>query len=662
MVAGRLCNLIAKKRRMDPTIPTATYRLQFTKDFTFANAREIVPYLHALGISHVYSSPFFKAAPDSTHGYDICDHNELNPMLGTRADFDGFVAELRQFGIKQIVDFVPNHMGISGTLNSWWVDVLENGPSSPRAAFFDIDWQPVKEELAGKVLLPILGDQYGRVLEQGHFAIEFEVGAFFVRYFDHRWPIAPRTYALILKPALEFLQAQAASEPYIELQSILTAIEHLPDRMTEEPEKIEERSREKEVIKRRLERLSNEFSAVRTAIENTLRNLQGTPGEPRTFDALDALLNAQVYRLSYWRVAAEEINYRRFFDVNMLAAIRMELREVFTSAHRLLFELIEQDAIHGLRIDHVDGLWNPREYLEQISEHAKTMGKPLYVVVEKILIGGEPLRAEWPVQGTTGYDFTSQVISVLVDQNAEDALTDLYEKFTGNRFNFSDLVYGTKKATMHLSLASEVNMLARMLNRISEKNRWYRDFTLNALTTAVREVIACFQVYRTYNEADRPVDGEDKAVIQRAVAAAKRRNPGIERSVFDFLGSILLMKFPENIDDDARVEHTRMVLKFQQCTGPIMAKGVEDTAFYIYNRLAALNEVGSEPHAFGTSTETFHRQNRARAKSFPHAMLATSTHDTKRSEDVRARMAAISESAADGREMERHRRRFSGDW
>jgi (1->4)-alpha-D-glucan 1-alpha-D-glucosylmutase len=640
-----------QQQLQQPSIPSATYRFQFNKNWTFNQARELVPYLASLGISHVYASPYFKASPESTHGYDIANHNELNPVIGSRAEYDAFVAALHEHGMGQIVDFVPNHMGIAESLNEWWMDVLENGPSSVYAPFFDIDWHPLKEELENKVLLPILGDQYGRVLEKGELKLGFDNGAFFFNYFATRLPLTPRSYGLILKRTLEHTHYMGADDCCLELQSIVTATEHLPTRTETEPEKIAERAREKEIIKRRLERLCVDCPQIEEAVHQAVLELNGHPGDRHSFDELDELIHAQPYRLSFWRVASEEINYRRFFDINTLAAIRMELPEVFDAAHRLVFELIQSGAVTGLRIDHVDGLWNPREYLEKLQQRAAEFfpqsAAPnqcsLYLLVEKILAPNEKLRPDWPIHGTTGYDFTNQIIQVLVDREAEKEITETYERFTGDASRFADIVYQKKKLTMQLSLASEVNVLGHMLNGLSEKNRWYRDFTLNALTTAVREVIACFPVYRTYLEPGHETSDDDRQVIGRAVSTAKRRNPGMESSVFDFLREILLMKFPENIGDAEREEHMRFVMKFQQCTGPITAKGLEDTAFYIYNRLVALNEVGGEPQHFGATPELFHKQNAVRQSDFPHAMLATSTHDTKRSEDVRARIAAISE-------------------
>ena len=634
-----------------PRIPSSTYRLQFNRQFTFKQARKIVPYLDALGISDCYASPYFQARAESLHGYDITDHNKLNAAIGSRAEYDAWVADLHAHQMGQIVDFVPNHMGIGEPLNQWWMDVLENGPGSLYAPYFDIQWKPLKSDLQDKVLLPILGDQYGRVLERGELQVHFEAGAFYLRYYEHEFPIAPRTYRHILAIALEKLAPFKNEDFYAEFQSIITALEYLPQRSETDPERIAERVREKEIIKRRLERRCQEAPQVQAAVEQAVAQINGTPGEPRSFDALDELLNDQSYRLAFWRVAAEEINYRRFFDVNDLAAIRMELPEVFDATHRLLLELVAAGAVTGLRIDHPDGLYLPREYFEKLQRHcARALGRPLpkdgrpiYLLVEKILSGNETLRKDWPVHGTTGYEFGKLLAGLLVDASAEQAITKTFQRFIGHSMHFGHLVYAKKRLVMRLSLANDVNVLGDMLDRLSEKNRWFRDFTLDALNRAVRETIACFPVYRTYVTPGQPVSDEDRAIIERAVLAAKRRNPALEESVFNFLRDILLFRFPENLDDEAREAHAHFVLKFQQSTGPIMAKGLEDTAFYIYNRLAALNEVGGEPQHFGFSIDEFHQRNLERQRDWPATLLATSTHDTKRSEDVRARMVAISE-------------------
>jgi (1->4)-alpha-D-glucan 1-alpha-D-glucosylmutase len=634
-----------------PRIPSCTYRLQFNRQFTFAQAREIVPYLHALGVSDAYASPYFQARAESLHGYEITDHNKLNATIGSREEYDAWVAELHAHQMGQVLDFVPNHMGIAEPLNQWWMDVLENGPSSMYAPYFDIDWHPLKSDLHDKVLLPILSDQYGRVLERGELRVRFEEGAFYLSYYDRKLPIAPGTYRYILNIALQNLAEYKGQDFYAELQSIVTALEYLPRHTETDPRRIAERVREKEIVKRRLERRCAEAPEVQQAIENALRQINGEPGDARSFDALDELLNAQSYRLAFWRVAAEEINYRRFFDVNDLAAIRMELPEVFDEAHKLLLDLVRAGAVTGLRIDHPDGLYLPQEYFEKLQQRCAEAlgmalpqdGRAVYMIVEKILTAVETLRKDWPVHGTTGYDFANQVTQLLVDSSAETEITKTFHRFLGHSLHFGHLAYAKKLLVMRLALANDVNVLGNMVDRLSEQNRWYRDFTLEALARAVRETIACFPVYRTYLAPGRPVNDQDRQVVERAVAAAKRRNPAIEESVFNFLRDILLFRFPENLDDDARAAHTHFVLKFQQATGPIMAKGLEDTVFYIYNRLAALNEVGGEPQQFGIGLDAFHERNLDRQRNWPATLLATSTHDTKRSEDVRARMVAISE-------------------
>src|SRR5436853_2294515 len=632
-------------------IPTCTYRLQFYRWFTFSQAREVVPYLDALGISDVYASPYFQASPDSLHGYDITDHNKLNGAIGSREDYEAWVGALHEHSMGQILDFVPNHVGIADSRNQWWMDVLENGPSSGYAPYFDIDWQPRKFDLRGKVLLPILSDQYGRVLERAELQVRFEEGTFYLRYGNRRLPIAPGTYRYVLGIALENLAEHKDEDFYAEVQSILTALEYLPKRTETDPKRIAERIREKEIIKRRLERRCAEAPQVQHAIEKALARINGEPGDPRSFDALDELLNAQSYRLAFWRVAAEEINYRRFFDVNDLAAIRVELPKVFDATHWLLLELVCTRAVTGLRIDHPDGLYLPREYFEKLQQRCTKAlaialpqdGRAIYMVAEKILTDAETLRKDWLVHGTTGYDFANQVMQLLVDSSAETAITKTFHRFIGHPLPFGHLVYAKKLHVMKLALANDVDVLGNMVDRLSEQNRWYRDFPLEALARAVRETIACFPVYRTYLAPGRPVNEEDRQVIERAVTAAKRRNPAIEESIFTFLRDVLVFRFPENLDAEARAAHTHFVLKFQQATGPIMAKGLEDTVFYIYNRLAALNEVGGDPQQFGLSVDAFHERNLDRQRNWPAALLATSTHDTKRSEDVRARIVAISE-------------------
>src|SRR5438067_3420513 len=472
-----------------------------------------------------------------------------------------------------------------------------------------------------------------------------------VRYGERELPIAPVTYRHILEVALKHLAEYKDDDFYAELQSILTALEYLPKRTEADPKRIAERAREKEIIKRRLERRCAEAPQVQHAIEKALAQINGNPGDPCSFAKLDELLNAQSYRLAFWRVAAEEINYRRFFDVNDLAAIRVELPKVFDTVHHLLLELVSTGAVTGLRIDHPDGLYLPREYfvkLQQRSAKAQGIGlrgdgRAIYMVAEKILTGSETLRKDWPVHGTTGYDFANLVTQLLVESSAETAITKMFHRFVGHSVPFGHLLYAKKLLVMKLALANDVDVLGNLLDRLSERNRWFRDFTLEALSRAVQETIACFPVYRTYVEPGQPVAEEDRQIVERAIAAAKRRNPAMEDSIFNFLCDVLLLRSPQDLDADGRAAHAQFVLKFQQTTGPVMAKGLEDTLFYIYNRLPALNEVGGEPQQFGLSLEIFHERNLRQQRDWPATLIATSTHDTKRSEDVRARMVAISE-------------------
>jgi (1->4)-alpha-D-glucan 1-alpha-D-glucosylmutase len=632
------------------TTPTATYRLQLHAGFTFADATAIVAYLQALGVSHAYASSYFKAVPGSTHGYDVADPTTLNPEIGDARAYGRWIAALRAAGMGHIIDLVPNHMGIARSANPWWQDVLENGPSSRVAPVFDIDWHPLKLELDNKVLLPILGDSYGRVLERQELRLEYHEGAFRAIYYEHVLPIAPGTYHRILATDARRLLEEIGetSDAGVEFLSIVTAIKHLPGRDVQEPELLAERAREKEVIKRRLAALTARSPEVLAHVERAVAAFNGVAGNPPSFDRLDDLLSVQPYRLAYWRVAAEEINYRRFFDINDLAAIRTEDPAVFDRVHAFAFELLAHDAIDGFRIDHVDGLYDPGDYLQRLQSRAREVRpdrygpeSPLYVVVEKILGRGEAMP-DWPIEGTSGYDFLGMVNGLFVDQRNERALNEVYERFTRLRVAFRDLAYRGKQLILRVSMASELNVLAHRLNRFSERNRHYRDFTLNSLIQAMREIIACFPVYRTYVNDREEVSERDRRFIEQAVREAKRRNPNRPGAVYDFVRDLLLKK-ADYIPASERAEHMDFVAKFQQATSPVTAKGIEDTALYIYNRLVSLNEVGSEPDHFGIAPAALHAWLRERAARWPRALSATSTHDTKRSEDVRARLNVLSE-------------------
>jgi (1->4)-alpha-D-glucan 1-alpha-D-glucosylmutase len=657
-------------------IPRATYRLQLNRDFTFVQATAIFPYLATLGISHCYISPILKARPGSMHGYDIVDHSSLNPEIGTAEEFDGFVATLQEHGMGLIVDIVPNHMGIMGSDNTWWLDVLENGEASSYACFFDIDWHPLKEELDGKVLVPVLHDHYGAVLESGELKVAFRAdrGEFDVRYRDHRFPIDPREYPRILQTCADSPAGKLGEGnlELLEFQSLITAFSHLPARQETSSDRIAERNRDKEIHKRRLAALCERSPEIAACILQAIESMNGTPGDPASFEQLHELIKAQTFRLANWRVASDDINYRRFFDTNDLAALRMEIEAVFQATHRLTLNFVSQGKVDGLRVDHPDGLYDPAQYFSRLkeglaeaahnSESTEHAGSPehgsRYVVIEKILTGSERLPKEWPVSGTTGYDFSNLVNGLYVDPASVTRFDSLYRSFTGVEASYDDLAYRCRKLIVRVALASELNVLANQLARIALSKRNTCDFTLNSLRDALMEVVANFPVYRTY-VTPAGVSESDAAYICRAVALAKWRSPAADTSVFDFVREVLLTSVAEGQDPAYRKAVTRCAMRCQQFTSPVMAKGLEDTAFYRYNRLVSLNDVGADLHRFGTTTADFHRANQERLRDWPHTMLATSTHDSKRSEDIRARIDVLSEMPGLWRLRVRDWRRFN---
>lgn len=636
-----------------PRIPVSTYRLQFNQAFGFSDARRITRYLHELGITDIYASPYFRARKGSLCGYDIVDPNALNPEVGTEEDYDEWVGELKKYGMGQILDIVPNHM-CNESDNPWWRDVLENGPGSPYAKFFDIDWSPAVRKLTHKILIPVLGDQYGKALEGQELKLVFEKGAFFICYYDDRFPILPNTYIFILQFLPEGRKNLFSDDnPHFrELLSIVTALKHLPTYTEEDPEKITERYREKEIIKKRLYTLYSKSSEIKNFIDGNVEVFNGLKGEPRSFNLLDELLSKQVWRLSHWRVATEEINYRRFFDINNMAAIRMEDPEVFEATHQLTLQLVSEGKVTGLRVDHPDGLYDPSEYFKRLQQSCYSRSrlapgegiedKPFYIVGEKILTKGEKMPDHWPIFGTTGYEFLNPLNGVFVDTRNARAFDKIYSQFIKEKINFQEVVYEKKKLVMQATMSGEISTLGHYLNTISEKERHTRDFTLNSLTKAIIEMIAYFPIYRTYINT-WSVSDRDRQYIEPAISKARRKNPAISSSVFDFLRDVLLLRFPEGLGDEQKKKWLDFVMKFQQLTGPVMAKGLEDTAFYVYNRLVSLNEVGGSPDRFGTPLDAFHGQNIERSKYCPHALISTSTHDTKRSEDVRARINVLSE-------------------
>ena len=635
-------------------LPRATYRLQLYKDFGFGQAQTIVPYLAQLGISHVYASPITTARPGSTHGYDVIDFNRINPELGGEAEFEAFVEALHAHEIGLVVDFVPNHMGV-GSDNPWWLDVLEWGRASAFARFFDIDWEASARGLPGKILLPVLGDHYGRVLEAGELTLELdlEAGSVHVGYFDKRFPIGVRHYPRLLQLAMERLGGPTADlTRLIESFASLAAGDSEAGRAS--------RTLETTARKEELAALLAADPATRAALEATVAAINGTPGEPESFRDLHQLLDDQAYRIAFWRVASSDINYRRFFDINELAGLRMELPEVFEHTHRMLLRLIREGKVQGVRLDHIDGLYDPAGYCRRLLDRAagaisaaggdateRPLNVPIYLLVEKILARHEHLREDLPVAGTTGYEFMALVGGLFVDPSAEHSFTNTYHRFAGREMDYEDVVADAKSYILRYSLDSELHVLADELYRVAQQSWSTRDYTLSGLRQALTEVIVRFPVYRTYITAEGP-QPEDRRYLDWAVGHARKRSGLVDRSIFDFLHAALSTDLAQNRDYRER-DVIATAMHFQQLTGPVMAKSVEDTAFYRYHRLICLNEVGGEPNQFGTSPAAFHHLMQQRQRRHPHTMLAIATHDHKRGPDVRARIAALSEMPAEWR-------------
>ncbi|MEO8502152.1 MAG: malto-oligosyltrehalose synthase, partial [Vicinamibacteria bacterium] len=658
----------AARSSPEAKVPRATYRLQFHKDFGFDDAIRVLPYLSRLGVSHVYCSPIQRARPDSPHGYDVVAHAEVNPELGGPEAFARFTQALREHGMGQILDVVPNHMGIFGADNAWWMDVLENGPASAYAGHFDIDWQPLNPELTGKVLLPVLGDHYGSVLQRGELILRFEAdtGSLALHYFEHRFPLSPETYPIVLSRA-----EARVDEPEVRSRIASTAatFRHLPGRDSVQPEARAERVRDKEFAKDRFRRLAIDHPIAALAIAAAVSELNREWAR----DDLHALIEAQAYRPAYWRVAADEINYRRFFDINDLAALRMESEEVFEATQSFALDYAASGAVDGLRIDHPDGLREPARYFQQLQAgYARRIGlvlpgpdaggrpaRPLYVVAEKIPASHEDVPEAWSIHGTTGYRFANLASGLLIDRAAGGRIEQTFRAFTGVRDTFAEIARASKRDIMRSSLASELNLLSTELVRIARGSRQTRDYTLNALRRALASVTACLPVYRTY-VCDGPSE-QDIRYIDLAVREAEELSGDADLSVFGFLRRTLLGQ-AEPDAPEALTERVRaFAIRFEQFSAPVAAKGIEDTAFYRYFPLSSLNEVGGEPEVFGTTIEGFHAQNAFRADHWPHTLLATSTHDSKRSEDVRCRINVLSEMPARWRLSLRRWRELSRD-
>jgi (1->4)-alpha-D-glucan 1-alpha-D-glucosylmutase len=601
-------------------VPRATYRIQFHPGFTFDHAAAVADYLADLGVSHLYASPYLQAAPGSTHGYDVVDPGRVNDELGGAEGHERLCRALNRAGLGQVLDIVPNHMAITGRQNRWWWDVLENGPASVYATYFDVEWKSPEERLSNKILLPILEDHYGCVLDAGKIRLQRRSAAFTIRYHDHVFPVSPRS----LDDLLERSAARALSEP---LAFISESLGRLPLPTVTDREKVQKGDRNKRVLLLQLKRWMEEDPQIAEAVDRTVDEINANS------DLLDELLERQNYRLAYWRAAARDLGYRRFFDINTLIGLRAEDETVFRDTHRLVLTWVQEGVVDGLRIDHPDGLRDPEGYLRQLREAAPRA----WIVVEKILHPGELLPVTWPVEGTTGYDFLNLVAGVFVDPSGEKPLTDFYAEFTGEETDYPRVARQKKHLVIHELLASDINRLTELMIQVCERHRSYRDYTRYEVNEAIREVMACFPVYRSYVRAEEGViREEDRAVIRKAMDAAKSYRPEIDPELFDFMESLLVL---ERTGDP----ETEFVMRFQQMTGPITAKGIEDTAFYCFNRFMALNEVGGDPGVFGIPVESFHRAMAQAAVLHPHTMLASSTHDTKRSEDVRARLHLLSE-------------------
>lgn len=613
-------------------IPRATYRLQFHKDFTFDHAVDILPYLERLGISHVYASPITQARPGSTHGYDIVDPSKINPELGGEEGFRRLSDALRARDLGLIIDIVPNHMGVGGADNPAWLSVLEWGELSPFANTFDVDW--LRLGAGGKLVAPFLGDRYGVVLEAGQLQLRFEAeeGAFSVWHWDNRFPISPLSYPGLLDRSLMALGEIEKGADLLAVAEVLRAMANETD-----PERRAQFPAETEFCKAKIAALAADAD-IRDAIERALALINGVEGTPESFGALHRLLENQNYRLAYWRVAASDINYRRFFDINSLGGVRVEDKEVFARTQDLIFRLVREGRVQGLRVDHIDGLADPAGYAEALQ---KEIGPDFYILVEKILEPGEDLRL-WPIAGTTGYEQLNLIDGVFVDTRNSRRFDRIYRGFSEIDTGYGTQLRAAKEEIAETSFVSELEVLVSDLKRVAEAEWSTRDYTSVALRRALVDIIVRLPVYRTYITDE--ADDLDRALLERTVRQAKRWSALPDRSVHDFILAALLGRLDTAAPGRALPEDVaRFRRRFQQLTGPVMAKSLEDTLFYRYVRLLALNEVGGDPDHFGTSVEPFHRKNAARAKAWPHAMTATATHDTKRGEDARARLHVLSE-------------------
>lgn len=631
-----------------PRIPISTYRLQFNQDLRFTDAKALVPYLHQLGITDIYASPLLQAKRGSRHGYDVTNPSHLNPELGTDEEFDAFVKELQDHGMGLLLDIVPNHMAASGE-NPWWMDLLEDGPRSPFASYFDVDWHPPSRSLENRVLLPILGHPYAQVLEARELLLSYQPSGFFLNYYDFTLPIATRSYSRILSYRQDRLERALGPESsgWQEFQGILAAIAQIPGPTSPIGEGAGDRRQHREGIKERLWRLYTNSAEVKRFIDGNLQLFHGRKGAPASFLRLDQLLRDQAYDLAFWRTANDEINYRRFFTISDLVGIRVEDPITFDAIHSVVLRLATKGMVTGFRVDHIDGLRDPLGYLRRLQERAQSEGggqpgKSFYVLVEKILSQGESLPSEWPVQGTTGYEFLNTITALFVDASQLAALEDIYSTFIDERIHYPDLAYRKKKQVMESLLAVEMRALGVYLSMLAEQDRYARELSREDLTRVLVETTACLHPYRTYTRGFdmRP---QEQIPITNALREAQQRNPAMDPACFRFLEEVLLLQPGPHLLPEQRESRLAFVLTWQQFTGPITAKGVEDSALYVYNRLISLNEVGGSPQSPGVTMSEFDSFLRSRRKKWPFALNTTMTHDAKRSEDIRARINVLSE-------------------
>ncbi|HSA94167.1 MAG TPA: malto-oligosyltrehalose synthase [Terriglobales bacterium] len=636
-------------------IPVATYRVQLNLGFRFADARALVPYLHELGISDLYASPRFQARKGSSHGYEVADPWRVNSELGTEQEFDDLAERLKSYRMGMLLDIVPNHMAASWE-NPWWRDVLEHGPGSPYAAYFDIDWHPATTKAAylqeNRVLLPVLGDLYGNALVRGELQLRLEESGLLVTYGGERLPLDAKSYGRLLRESASALRESAASELASRLEDLAARCEAMPPRTAREAEALRQRRAASKQVKEELWRLYTRENEARRALDSILLRYNGVCGDERSFDALDRLLGEQAYRLADWRIAAEEINYRRFFDINGLVGLRLEDSRVFEARHAAILDLVRTGKVTGLRVDHVDGLYDPQIYLRRLSAAVREAtpaggGQRLFTVVEKVLSGGEVLPPEWPVNGTTGYDFLNRVNALFLDAEGVSQLETCYAKFVSCSTPFAEITYSRNKLVMERLFAGEVQALGHQLGKLAARDRRARDLRLDELMHALVEVTACLPVYRTYIRGFE-VNERDRSLLESTLAVARRRIPEelVSPASFEFLRRVLRLE-PPYYAEDQRKDWLRFVMKWQQFTGAVMAKGLEDTAFYVHNSLVSLNDVGGDPlrEALPLGLEAFHRFNQQRLVQWPETLNATSTHDAKRGEDVRARINTLSELA-----------------